>query len=269
MLYEIHELTLGGMLDQSVKLMKNRFKMLFGIACMLYVPFVLIQELSACYLGPHIPDHPTQQQIAAFYQELSAYRPVELGLMAILFLIVMPLSNAAVIHGVANEYLGRPVNAGQCIRRGLRLMAPLVWTSLISGVIIALGLIALIIPGIFLALRYWLVSHVVVIEGLSRSAALKRSGALMKGNGGTALVLGLLLGIIGLAAQFASSFVPFKPLSMVVQAGLMGAMFIFGAGASVALYFSCRCKFEHFDLAVLAESVARDNAIPAGGEAAF
>jgi hypothetical protein len=53
------------------------------------------------------------------------------------------------------------------------------WTSLLSGLIITLGLIALIIPGIIFAIRYSQVQYVVIDEGLTGMAALRRSQELV------------------------------------------------------------------------------------------
>jgi hypothetical protein len=113
------------------------------------------------------------------------------------------------------------------------------------------------VAGFLLFFRYWFVSYVVVIEGTRGSAALKRSGALMKGNMATAFVLGLLLGIISLAFQYSVLFVP-GPLRVVVLTALQAVLFVFGAAAGVVFYFSSRCKLEHFDLQLLADAVAAD-----------
>jgi hypothetical protein len=49
----------------------------------------------------------------------------------------------------------------------------------LSGLIITLGLIALIIPGIIFAIRYSQVQYVVIDEGLTGMAALRRSQELV------------------------------------------------------------------------------------------
>jgi hypothetical protein len=174
----------------------------------------------------------------------------------IMFLLVLPLSNGAVVRAIGDSYLEKPTTAGRAMKQALGIWAKLLWTSLLAGLMIMLGLIALIIPGIYLMFRYWFVHQSVVLEGISGGAALKRSGALMKGNYGTAFVLGILILIISLAAAFAGGFVGSPIVGVVVRILIQTAVFIFSLIAGVVFYFSARCRLESFDLDLLAESVA-------------
>lgn len=54
-------------------------------------------------------------------------------------------------------------------------------TGIIAGILVAIGTVLLVVPGIFLALSFMFVSYVVVDEHLSLSKALKRSYALATG----------------------------------------------------------------------------------------
>jgi len=67
--------------------------------------------------------------------------------------------------------------------------------------VVALGLIALIVPGIIFAVRWVVVAPVVVVEGHQGTGALRRSWELVKGHGwwvlGVMLVQGLIVGILG------------------------------------------------------------------------
>lgn len=77
-----------------------------------------------------------------------------------------------------------------------------IFTGIMAGVLVALGTILLVIPGIFLALSFMFVSYVVVDEHLSLNKALKRSYALATGVRwkllGFVIVVGLL-NIVGIA----------------------------------------------------------------------
>jgi hypothetical protein len=50
-----------------------------------------------------------------------------------------------------------------------------------------------------------------------------------------------------------------------VQVVIQAMLFIFGAAAGGVFYFSCRCKLENFDLAILAEAVGKAEAGEARG----
>jgi hypothetical protein len=48
---------------------------------------------------------------------------------------------------------------------------------------------------------------------------------------------------------------------MLVQILLTTVVFIFGAAATVAFYFSARCQHENFDLEVLAGAMEKEKAL--------
>jgi len=73
------------------------------------------------------------------------------------------------------------------------------WTSLVMGLLIILGLIALIIPGIFLMLMWSVALPVSVIEEKSSKEALKKSRQLTKNNYG---LIGKIIGIYFLISLF-------------------------------------------------------------------
>ena len=61
-------------------------------------------------------------------------------------------------------------------------MSKILWTSFLSGLIIALGIILLVVPGVIFAFWFYFAIQVSVYENLSGKAALLRSKALVKGH---------------------------------------------------------------------------------------
>ena len=121
MRYEIKELGVGGVLDQAISLVKNHFGLLLGITLCLYVPFMLVIGFVGHAITPVLPPNATQQEKFAAQQE--ALPKVLLILVPIAIvggLIVMPLTNAAVIAAVASEYLEQPTTVGAAMRRAIR-----------------------------------------------------------------------------------------------------------------------------------------------------
>jgi hypothetical protein len=72
--------------------------------------------------------------------------------------------------------------------------------SIIIGILVVLGLIALVIPGIILAIMFSLVYPVIMLEGTGISESLSRSRVLVSNRWlktfGLLLVIGIILGII-------------------------------------------------------------------------
>lgn len=82
--------------------------------------------------------------------------------------------------------------------------------SVLSAILIVLGLILLIVPGIFLAILLMFVGYLVIERGLAPVAALKHSAALTKGNRWQLLGLGAAIigiNILGLLALLVGLFV--------------------------------------------------------------
>lgn len=72
---------------------------------------------------------------------------------------------------------------------------------------VAAGLLALVLPGIYLAVRWYFAAQAAVIDGLEPRAALARSGELVEGSWwrvfGLLLVAGVIFGLIGGGLQLA------------------------------------------------------------------
>src|SRR6185437_11526974 len=65
--------------------------------------------------------------------------------------ILQAIGTGALICVVMQEYLNRPVGFGESLRFAVSRLGPLVGTSILSGLIIFLGMLACIIPGIYFA----------------------------------------------------------------------------------------------------------------------
>jgi hypothetical protein len=283
MRYEIRELGLGGVLDQAVALLKNHFGLLFGISLCLMIPLNLIHSFGVHTVVPQVAANPTHEQLAAYGQAMKEALPLLVGLnvgfVVLALLIVTPVTNGATIHAVAQKYLDKAASVGGALKFALRRLPGLLWTSLLAylaiviscipglaigffamraGVVAYLiGLVIAAVPAIILMFRYFLATYVVVIEGTSGGAALKRSGQLMKGNAGKAFVLSFLLGVIGVLVGVGARFIPVPEAGIVVMVLVNGVLFALGAAAWTVLYFSARCRLEGFDLTLLAESLGR------------
>jgi len=99
--------------------------------------------------------------------------------------------SGAVTYGVFQYLRGQPAATGAIVRAGLRHLAPVWGVSILSGLAILLGLVCLIVPGVYFMCSYWVAVPVAVIEEPGASASLTRSSELTDGNRWR--VLGVLL----------------------------------------------------------------------------
>jgi hypothetical protein len=257
MRYEIKELGLGGILDQAVALTKNHFGLFLGITAVLQVPFGLISGFLQLAFLPQLMIAPNPEEVAVQPQS-PEFLAIVFGLAIVGWLFVVPMTNAAITHAIAQSYLEKPVTIGRAFRRAFGLVLPLIWTGILFNLAMMGGFILCIIPGILCALWFSLYTQVVVVEGLSGFKALNRSRQLMKGNLASMLALGLLLIAIGVGVGAAARFIPQLHARLIAAVLLQAAMTVFSAAAFVVFYFSARCKHENFDLTLLAQSVGAD-----------
>lgn len=264
MRYVLKEMSLADILDVASQLLKNHFRTLFTISCYMSIPVGLLHGLTMYWLMPQAGSQTAPADLAA---NLVPIMVVNLIFVFVIIVVVQPITNAATISAIASEYLGAPLTHGKAVKYAFQKFWPILLTTILAMLFIMAGFVCLIIPSIILAFRFWFTTHVVVIEGQSGWAALKRSHALMKGNMGKAFVLGLLLFIIAMMVESGSAFIPVQIVAVVVGLVLRTAVFIFGAAAGVAFYFSSRCQHENFDITVLAESIGKEDAVEAGADA--
>ena len=266
MQYEIRELTLGGILDQAITLMKNHFGAFFGVVAVTLLPFGLLQVAAQLALLPALPPVPTMEDVLAIQaaQREHAWIFIGLGLLA---LLTLPIANASLVHIVANAYLGKTTTLGNAIGSSFAAIIPLYWTWILMILAVFLGFMALIIPGIILLFWFSFATQIVVIERVHGFKALERSRAMMRGNIGTAFVLFLMIFIISSAVTaFGTPAIPQVHAAAVAGVLINCVMTIFSSAAMVVFYFSARCKNEQFDLQLLAENVGIADAGPASDD---
>jgi hypothetical protein len=97
------------------------------------------------------------------------------------FLVVTPLITAICIHALRSIAAGEQPGARQALVSGFEAFTPLFFAVLLAAVGIAIGFLALIIPGVYLAVRWFFVPQAVVIDGTQGPAALTRSGEVVQG----------------------------------------------------------------------------------------
>jgi hypothetical protein len=83
---------------------------------------------------------------------------------------------------VGEAVLGRPIDLGQVWTRVSSRVGALIGAAMLVGLTVALGLIALILPGIYLAVGLAFTTPALILEGQSVTAAMGRSRVLVKGD---------------------------------------------------------------------------------------
>lgn len=125
--------------------------------------------------------------------------------------LLSPVAAAAVIASLSRIKLGRPAPYAEVMGVALRKWAPLFWARIVADILVFLGFVALIVPGIMLLVRYALLDQAVVVEGADPGEARRRSTELTAGVRWEILAAAVLFFV----PYFAAWFVAYLPLILI------------------------------------------------------
>ena len=97
------------------------------------------------------------------------------------FLVMTPIITAICIYALHTIAEGQRPSASQVFVAGFEAFTPLFGAVVLAAIGIALGFVALFVPGVYLAIRWYFVPQAVVIEGARGPAALTRSSQVVAG----------------------------------------------------------------------------------------
>jgi len=237
-------LDLGVVFDQTVELLRAKFWIAFFIGAMLLLPLELAYGfIRASLLERLMIDVPGLAEPQVDKDVLSQLQ-LATQIHVVVSLIVVSVANIAMMRVVASRYLGDSIGVGSALGLGFFHLGDYLVTILLAALLIVLGLIALVIPGLILLFRYSFIIQVVAIEEISGRAALKRSRALMKGNYWTAIMVVIIFLLIGWFSRVAIFVTSIPSIQIVTRSVIQVVMTTLGLIAWTAFYFSARYKLE-------------------------
>jgi len=173
---------------------------------------------------------------------------VQMPDIVVLWAIVTPLVSALHIHAVTTIKEGRVPEIATVVRSGLIVLPTVTAAVIISGLGIALGLVALIVPGVILMLRWAVVAQVAAIDHEGWLPALRRSADLSDGNYFHIFIFFIVVGLIVSAPPLIASII-FEGTESTAAAILTGGvlnviMASVAALATAVLYYDLVARWE-------------------------
>jgi hypothetical protein len=270
MTYDIRPLSFGEILDRAFRMYLDNFALLFGIAAIVWLPSGIILA-SGGLIGPNAAN-----------------------IVNLLYLMVAgPIMHAALIDGVAEAYLGRPVEIGEAYQTVRPIFLPYFGTYLLLALLFmvpgallgglaflggpALFGLAVVVIGVaivYFAVGFSLLGPVMIVERMFAMKALKRSRELIVGSWwmtlGILITAALIAQVPASALKFVWGFIPF--IGVILTALTQALSSTYSAVAIIIYYFDRRCRVEDFDLRLLAEQVRSQSApatAPASGSSSL
>jgi hypothetical protein len=121
------------------------------------------------------------EQFTAGYDESPGF--AELAIPAtVSYLVVAPLITAICVYALSSVAAGGSPSAGAAVVKGFESFSPIFFAVLLAALGIMLGFLALIVPGVYLFVRWFFVPQAVVLEQARGAGALRASGRLVEGS---------------------------------------------------------------------------------------
>ena len=275
----LRPLGIGEILDVGIKIYWRNALTLFRIVLFVVLPAQIVVNLiqiSSLPAGVDSNGGVFGPSIGSSDTSISGRDAVTLsvgfGVSLIINALAGKLAQAGCFRAVADAYLGGDVGWRPSLRFALRRLPAVVGVSLLSTILVGLGLVFCIVPGIYLWGAFYVAVPVVLVEGAGPLRALRRSRELVSGRWwgtiGVAIVGSVLVFVVAGALTGLVLGVAFTSPARNTVAGFIlntlattvSAVLTTPAAAAFAtvLYVDLRVRNEGFDLLLLAQRLGVD-----------
>jgi hypothetical protein len=254
----LRPLSTGELLDRTFSLYRSHFVLFLGIFALPHLCVLAFQCLTFALQTPGA-------------QLRNVFTTAVLSIVAgILGLVVAAASQAATVVAVSNVYLDRPAGLVDSFSKVKNQIGGVIWLTMKVGFLVGLACLALIVPGILLAIRWSLAVPAKVLENKNSGDAMSRSTELTHGNGGRIFVIWVLFFVLStgismllqwpiqIAAGGAKGLAALQHAAVGWKVASLVAMFIseclVGPLATIAfslVYYDERVRKEAFDLQLM------------------
>lgn len=241
---ELREMSVAEILSEAFRLYRENFAALVLLAL---APHLVLLGLDLLLAGGGLEPQPALIVLLAATVVLNA------------------LVLAAVTHGIAGAVTGHMPAVGEAYRRAYgRGLFSVVAAYLVIWVLVTLGILAFVLPGLIIGGILLPTVPIIVLERQGAAAALVRAYRMMQGSvmKGTA-VFAFVMAVTGLLPLFVHILVGPGPFSPLLGAILGSVTLPLAYSATVVLYLSLRGA-EGYTLAALATDIGAPPGPPAG-----
>jgi hypothetical protein len=253
--------TLGEILSAAFNIYKANTSKLVLVIALVVVPLSLVGALffGVVFAPERIEVGSTGSGVVVDYAGRSwGANLLVASIGALIAIIISAILQAAILRAAAQATIGDPVDVEASYRYGFKRLGSVILLSLLVGLIVAVGFILLIVPGIIFLVFLSASIPVLIVENRRGTEAMSRSWNLVKGHFWhalvvilvAALIVGVVSGIIG-AIGGDNWFVRwiFTSIAQIVTAP-------FAALVSVLLYLDLRARSETLTAETLRRELA-------------
>lgn len=172
------EVTVGSIVNKTFSIWWANFGKFFGTLALAYLPLLLVGAGAGAYGAA---------RKGAGGSDMSLVFVPLIALCVVAFLVLALAQFGGVTYATLQHLAGKRTTVGAMFGVGFRRAWALFLVGMAASLLVMLGLVALVVPGIILGLGLSVTYAVVVAEKIGTVDAIKRSFALTKGKRGTIL----------------------------------------------------------------------------------
>ena len=270
---QLRPLGIGEIFDVAITIYRRNAGVLMTLVLVVVLP---IEIVSALIQASALPDESsafvTETQTGEIVFDDDFWRTVGgFGLAGLLSFLGAMIATGACFKAVADGYVGTRAEWRPALRYAARRLHSILWVTFLGGLLAILGLVLLIVPGVYLYICFAVAVPVLLTEGAKGRRALGRSRQLVRGRWWptfcvvvlgailVGIVQGALVGLAGIASftEGSDTLASFVATTAATVVGSVVATPLTAAFITV-LYFDLRVRKEAFDLQLLAEQVGVD-----------
>ncbi len=263
MKYELKYLSLGEMIGRAFNIYINNLLPLLLISVVSNIPYLIFRLYTMNFPVANLTQLSVEDATFALFDVVGTI---------FISIIVTALCTGLMIEIISKKYLGKTVTFKKYYKNTLSRIVPLIIMALLAGLIIMLGYIVFVIPGIILMLGFALSGQVFIIEKKGIKDSLKRSWQLSKGKKSYIFWIMIIFSIVIMGIYYAVTFLLntiFFPVSVnleqvsaakiIVTHIISAVLEPFSTCGIILLYFNLRIQKEGFEIEHLAKRFASDD----------
>jgi hypothetical protein len=267
----LRPLRVGEILDVAIKLYRANFRTLVKAVVVVVGPVQVLSALVSSSTRSFSNSRLTTTVGAdgQVHLKAGAVGGVVAGglILVALGLVATELASAASLRAVSEAYLGEQPEWRRSLRFAVSRLRPLIWLAFIHFLLIAVGFLFCVVPGVYFYGAFAVAVPVLLLEDVRGRRALGRSRDLVRGRwwpvAGAVFVATLLTSIVQSAVSAGLVGASLSANNEIVRdvvaaiGGTAAAMITtpFLAAVIVVLYIDLRVRKEGFDLELLAHRV--------------
>lgn len=221
------ELGIGEAISKTFQVFRQDFAKYFVLYAVVGIIVQVATTLAQrAFVVPMLPMNPTPQQVSSFFSGLLGALLLVIGVVVVVNIIFSTIAQGSAIKLASERITRGEASLGAAIRFAVSKLLSIWAVSIIVGIIVILGIFALIVPGIILAIMYSLALPVLLIEKKGVFESMSRSRQLVSHRWGKTFGTFLVLGIIVIIASliFGAITGPFGIAGTIVN-GILSALY--------------------------------------------